>query len=193
MSYKKQKHINKDFNLIRSVIIPENSFILDNKDYNVKCVAQIWIKKEIEIEPSYDSWNNNISKLDLDIFFKYYKDNGCMNSNELFHNNNLRFYRNIPNMHPNFKTCYFVPTCWTNTEAFVENAYNKSDWFMKYVGGTIHDKADKTKGAWIGFFNCTNDVRKVMEKVDWSFLHITKTTQPTISAEDIVYAYNKYK
>lgn len=192
-SHKKQKHLHKDFDLIRSVVIPDNSFTLDGKDYKVKCVAQIWVRKSInKYEATYDSWNELVSKDDLDEFYDYYRANKCMNTNELFSGGkSLRFNKSAPNKHKDFKTCYFVPTCWTNTVEFVDNAYNKSDWFMRYVGGSVLGDADKTKGAWIGFYDCKTNVREVMEQTDWSFLHITKTAQPTIGTEDIIYAYER--
>ena len=45
LSFKKasvQKRINKNYHLIYEREIPENSFLLNNIDYNVKCVFQIW-------------------------------------------------------------------------------------------------------------------------------------------------------
>ena len=45
ISFKKpliKKRINKNYHLIYEREIPENSFTVDDKDYNVKCVFQIW-------------------------------------------------------------------------------------------------------------------------------------------------------
>lgn len=48
-SFKKpslQKHFQLNFHLINEYDIPEKSFIVDNKPYDVPCVFQIWIKKD---------------------------------------------------------------------------------------------------------------------------------------------------
>lgn len=47
-SFKKdslKKHFPLHFHLVYEYDLPENSFIVDNKDYDVPCVFQIWIKK----------------------------------------------------------------------------------------------------------------------------------------------------
>lgn len=192
-SNKKQKHLSKEFDLIRSVILPDNSFTLDGKDYKVKCVAQIWVKKDNnKYNVSYESWNNLVSNEELKEFYDHYESKGCMETTDMFAKASLRFNKSLPKKHPDLKTCYFVPTCWTNTVEFVENAYSKAEWFMRYVGGSVLDDADKTKGAWIGFYDCKPNVRIAMEETDWKFLHITKSAQPTIGSEDIIYAYEKY-
>ena len=52
-SFKKdslKKHFDTYFHLIYEIDIPENSFIVDNKSYNVPCIFQIWIKKNTERE-----------------------------------------------------------------------------------------------------------------------------------------------
>ena len=105
----------------------------------------------------------------------------------------LRLYCNIPQQKEGFEIVYFTPTCWTNTEEFCLNAYNKSKWFMKYVGGTCLDDASLTKGAWIGIVECPDDLREVMEQQDWTFLQMFRTGQETIGKADIIYAYEKYK
>jgi hypothetical protein len=48
-SFKKdsmKKHFPLHFHLIYEYDLPDNSFIIDNKTYNVPCVFQIWIKKD---------------------------------------------------------------------------------------------------------------------------------------------------
>ena len=48
-SFKKdslKKHFPLNFHLIYEYDLPENSFIVDKKIYNVPCVFQIWIKKD---------------------------------------------------------------------------------------------------------------------------------------------------
>ena len=50
-SFKKnslKKHYPLNFHLIYEYDLPKNSFIIDNKEYNVPCVFQIWIKKDIK-------------------------------------------------------------------------------------------------------------------------------------------------
>ena len=52
-SFKKtsmQEKIPLNFHLKFEIDIPDNSFLLNNKDYNVPCVFQIWIKKNIKRE-----------------------------------------------------------------------------------------------------------------------------------------------
>lgn len=52
-SFKKdslKKHFDMSFHLIHELDIPDNSFIVDNNAYNVPCVFQIWVKKDIERE-----------------------------------------------------------------------------------------------------------------------------------------------
>ena len=49
-SFKKdslKKHIPLNFHLIYEYDLPNDSFLVDNKEYNVPCVFQIWIKKNI--------------------------------------------------------------------------------------------------------------------------------------------------
>jgi hypothetical protein len=38
--------LDKHFHLIYEETVPDNSFIFNNKDYNVWCCAQIWVRKE---------------------------------------------------------------------------------------------------------------------------------------------------
>ena len=50
-SFKKnslKKHFPLNFHLICEYDLPKNSFIIDKNDYDVPCVFQIWIKKDIE-------------------------------------------------------------------------------------------------------------------------------------------------
>ena len=52
-SFKKnslKKHYPLNFHLIYEYDLPKNSFIIDKKEYDVPCVFQIWIKKEINRE-----------------------------------------------------------------------------------------------------------------------------------------------
>ncbi len=49
-SFKKEslkKHFHLNFHLVYEYILPENSFVVDEKIYNVPCIFQIWIKKDI--------------------------------------------------------------------------------------------------------------------------------------------------
>lgn len=49
-SFKKdslKKHFPLNFHLIYEYDLPKNSFIVDNKEYDVPCVFQIWLKKNI--------------------------------------------------------------------------------------------------------------------------------------------------
>ena len=49
-SFKKdslRKHFPLNFHLIHEYDLPKNSFIVDNKEYNVPCVFQIWVRKNI--------------------------------------------------------------------------------------------------------------------------------------------------
>lgn len=48
-SFKKQslqKYFPLNFHLIHEIILPINSFIISNKEHNVPCVFQIWLKKK---------------------------------------------------------------------------------------------------------------------------------------------------
>lgn len=45
-----QDRLNRNFHLIAELILPENSFLFLNEDYNVNCVFQIW-EKRIEKRP----------------------------------------------------------------------------------------------------------------------------------------------
>lgn len=52
-SFKKdslRKHFPLNFHLIHEYDLPKNSFIVDNKEYDVPCVFQIWLKKNINRE-----------------------------------------------------------------------------------------------------------------------------------------------
>jgi hypothetical protein len=49
-SFKKdslKKHYPQNFHLIYEYDLPKNSFIVDNKEYDVPCVFQIWVKKNV--------------------------------------------------------------------------------------------------------------------------------------------------
>ena len=49
-SFKKdslKKHFPLNFHLVHEYDLPKNSFMVDKKEYDVPCVFQIWIKKEI--------------------------------------------------------------------------------------------------------------------------------------------------
>lgn len=43
-SWKVHKQLNKDFGLYFSEVLPKNSFVLENKPYDVNCCMQIWSK-----------------------------------------------------------------------------------------------------------------------------------------------------
>ena len=50
-SFKKdslKKHYPPNFHLIYEYDLPKNSFIVDKKEYDVPCVFQIWIKKDVD-------------------------------------------------------------------------------------------------------------------------------------------------
>lgn len=52
-SFKKdslRKHFPLNFHLVHEYDLPKNSFIVDNKEYDVPCVFQIWLKKNINRE-----------------------------------------------------------------------------------------------------------------------------------------------
>lgn len=42
-----QNRLHKKFHLLTSEIVPDNSFVFNNKPYDVWCVFQIWIKKNV--------------------------------------------------------------------------------------------------------------------------------------------------
>ena len=41
-----QAQLNKNFHLIKEIILPKNSFLFQGKDYDVNCVFQIWEKRD---------------------------------------------------------------------------------------------------------------------------------------------------
>lgn len=43
--------LNKNFHLIYDEVVPDNSFIYNDKPYNVWCCAQIWVKSDRKREP----------------------------------------------------------------------------------------------------------------------------------------------
>jgi len=71
-SLKKRWPLN--FHLIYEYDLPENSFIVDKKEYNVPCVFQIWVKKDVERIPPKKLIPNNykfVKKTDVhDISFR---------------------------------------------------------------------------------------------------------------------------
>ena len=62
---------NKYFHLVYNEVLPENSFILNDKPYDVKCVFQVWTKKDterpkvIEEKPSYYSYTKTQEECDF--------------------------------------------------------------------------------------------------------------------------------
>lgn len=46
-SWKVHKQLNKDFGLYFSEVLPKNSFVLENKPYDVNCCMQIWSKMSL--------------------------------------------------------------------------------------------------------------------------------------------------
>lgn len=56
-SFKKesfQKVFDKKFHLIKSIDLPTNSFLIDDKEHDVPCVFQIWVKKDVDREETED-------------------------------------------------------------------------------------------------------------------------------------------
>ena len=52
-SFKKDsmiKHFTIDFHLVKQIDLDKNSFLLNNEEYNVPCVFQIWVKKDFNRE-----------------------------------------------------------------------------------------------------------------------------------------------
>ncbi|MDE7221861.1 MAG: hypothetical protein K2N40_01155, partial [Ureaplasma sp.] len=47
--YSIQSKIQLDAKLIYSISIPENSFLVNNREYSVKCVFQIWTNKNVNL------------------------------------------------------------------------------------------------------------------------------------------------
>ena len=54
MKYGVQKRLNKEFKLIDFYFLKENSFLVKEKEYNINCVFQIWVKESSK----YDKFNN---------------------------------------------------------------------------------------------------------------------------------------
>lgn len=44
MKWSVQKELNQNFKLAKWFYLPENSFLDKNKDYNIRCVFQLWVK-----------------------------------------------------------------------------------------------------------------------------------------------------
>lgn len=68
-SFKKEsmkKHFALNFHLIYEWDLPKNSFLVDEKEYDVPCVFQIWVKK---------SFNRIVDKIKEPIGFKFVKYN----------------------------------------------------------------------------------------------------------------------
>lgn len=73
-SFKKdslKKHFPLNFHLIFECVIPDNSFTINNNIHNVKCIFQIWIKKNIDreelvkYEPEYFKFVNKNDNHDI--------------------------------------------------------------------------------------------------------------------------------
>lgn len=83
--YRTHKKLNENFGLYYSVILPDNSFELDGKDYAVRCVGQLWIRKDVgdvlsdpwEGFTPYDSWNDDVPLELLQDIDKYQEKHGC--------------------------------------------------------------------------------------------------------------------
>ena len=60
LKYYTQNRLNKDFGLYYNGILADASFIADGKDYEVKCVAQIWSKYNLDIEDQWENFEKSI-------------------------------------------------------------------------------------------------------------------------------------
>ena len=78
MRYGLHSKLNKDFGLFWNCLLPADSFIFNNKPYNVKCVAQFWSKNP----PKYgfgghETWDDGINIQLVNELDEYQLKNGC--------------------------------------------------------------------------------------------------------------------
>lgn len=66
--YGVQKKLNSEFSLIHNEILPENSFTIDGKPASIRCVFQIWTKKDISLPNLRIITPPKISHQDFDMF-----------------------------------------------------------------------------------------------------------------------------
>ena len=98
-----QNRLDKSFKLYQNIVLPDNAFTFDNEDYEVKCVAQIWSKHELNITDPFVSWNPTIPQSKLNELDKYQLKHNCYNHSELFGNsNNIRLWNKLPTQHKDF-------------------------------------------------------------------------------------------
>lgn len=73
---------------------------------------------------------------------------------------------------------------------YVPDCIDASDWFLKDVVGKTYTKGtiDLSVGAFIGFPK-QNDVREIMDRVDWGFLQCFFVQQPHHEVGLIIMAY----
>ena len=84
-SFKKdslKKHYPPNFHLIYEYDLPNNSFIVDKKEYDVPCVFQIWIKK---------NQNRTIKKKNVESNFKFIKKEIINIDNDIYDNVKILF------------------------------------------------------------------------------------------------------
>lgn len=73
-----QKNIMPEAELYWSCVLPDYSFIHNDKPYNVKCCAQLWAKEPPQFGVGgYESWDDAISIKQLKEYDKYYKKHKC--------------------------------------------------------------------------------------------------------------------
>ena len=79
MKYRTQKQLAPEFELYASIILPDESFTLDDKPYTVRCCGQIWAKYPPKTDKGggYISWNDKVSQEMLDDIDAYQQKHGC--------------------------------------------------------------------------------------------------------------------
>ena len=78
MKYRCHRMLNPDFGLYLNIILPNNSFTFGYEDYDVTCVAQLWMKDLPKKEFKQNiSWNKDIKEYELNEINHYQQINNC--------------------------------------------------------------------------------------------------------------------
>lgn len=83
MKYSVQNRLPKGWDLMYSAVLPDEAFTFMNKDYSVRCVAQIWIREgfrpDITGFGKVETWNDQVQEDHLKLIYDYYYKHGCVN------------------------------------------------------------------------------------------------------------------
>ena len=82
MKFSVQNRLPRNYDLMWSAVLPDDSFTFGDDDYSVRCVAQLWVRDYFmpgwKGHGEIENWNSRIETDQLRLIQEYYKDVGCI-------------------------------------------------------------------------------------------------------------------